>query len=401
MLPADARAAIVEVRGSAHEQRAEVRGSAHEQRAEVRGAAHEQKGGTGPASVRPASEPSMADEAEHTRPSAFVPSRPGARRDTKAPSPGAYSQVAAPRRRRPSAPPPTPPARPAPAQSSSFDELDTSTFAALPPAPAELLQSGGTMLVDEEPLEAPRRTSSVPPMRTTIALAELPPAVVTRRDSTRPKVALPEGPVGAPHGSWVPVGTFSQEPNKSPALLDDLRGSVVMGETISRLPPPPALPSSLVPPTSAAHTVPPVSYADERRGRGLPIWLISGVLASIIVAAIAVGLRERNQQEQVRSAVAAPPVEASEPALAPAPAAPSAVAPPIPAFEPPTPPAPVKPAKATVGSRASAAAAPQPKPSVVEEREASEDEEEATPPVKRLKAKPREPERPEIPENPY
>jgi hypothetical protein len=138
----------------------------------------------------------------------------------------------------------------------------------------------------------------------------------------------------APIIEWNVGPSPVQEAPKHPALFDDLRGNAIVGDMISRLPPPPPLPSSLTPPTSAAHTVPPEPFPDSRQ-RGIPVRLVSAVLGAIIIAAVFVAMRERGSDPQPpRTAAAAPAPVLHEPAAAPSPS-PSEV--PAPAVMPPAP----------------------------------------------------------------
>jgi serine/threonine protein kinase len=285
-----------------------------------------------------AERPDMLDDRDQTQPNRFVPSRPGARRDGRSASPGAYSQVESRRARA---------ERPA----SGFDEAATTTH------PAASARSSDRAPVARDraitpPAGTRNRVSPLPARRIT----ETPPTYVQRRDSNPTRMQIPEGPVGAPHRS------FPHDDSNSDVHRVDARGpaqpqaklgaSSAAREPISTEEPRDqshprvrrpeltglhlGMVDSLSPPAGATLTTPP--EPPEPVGRSWPLWLASGVLAAIILLAVGVGVRqwiagpsralpstrhaaygselERDSQGPAPER-AATPVERAEPAVAP------------------------------------------------------------------------------------
>ncbi len=228
----------------------------------------------------------------------FVPARPG-RKDAGRSSPGAYSQVDTSRRSK------------APAgvteleiptskvllvkdkvvkESSAFDEADTTVHPQLAPrdepsAPGKRTETrsyeAARFAQGSEASPEPRASSVVE--RRSSPITEQPPTYVQRRDSSPTRMEIPDGPVGNPHRPFAPermsaAGTRSvrsADPYDLPPLAAAEGGL-------------PELPDSISPPRMAQRTAPP----PEPAPRPSALWLVSGVLAAIILLALGVGIKQ-------------------------------------------------------------------------------------------------------------
>lgn len=305
----------------------------------------------------PAQTSTPRSDRDNTQPSLFVPARPGARRDSNVPSPGAYQQIAPERAERVSQP----------AGRTTvplFEDLATRQFQSLPPASRE----------------------SRPAQRRSPVIQEAPPEHVSRTDSTPTRLTMPEGPVGSPLGS-AQLAEAAEKPAEQ-AQQADTAPQTQQGDTASErqqagaapqaqqadpapqtaadgeaqalaaqaaktvasaqdaqplaprtmLPPSnpvlggvvtphPALGSlgaagasgSLTPPNLAAQTLPPaleLDFAPKKRSTGF--WIASGVLGAIILLALIVGARQDAQQSPARATAASgPALKAEDEALRP------------------------------------------------------------------------------------
>jgi serine/threonine protein kinase len=281
-------------------------------------------------------------DAEHTQPGTFVPSAVGARRhDSKVPSPGAYSQVAAGRRSQaPRAPGSvmasapevrvdarapvserdrkrTPRSLPPPA--AAFEDLDTGRFDSMPArpsAPPSALGRGTAFpaVMSQQPASDTRATSRPPPYpRRSQPALETGPALVTRQDSVPNRRLLPAEPVGLPHAPALTAEPLAASPAAEglPKTFEALRQSVPPGTALVLSPV--NVPNSLTPPNRSEHTLPP---AENPPARSAGVWVLSGVLAAIILLAAGVGLRQWAGSEP--HAAASPVVARDDEALAPA-----------------------------------------------------------------------------------
>jgi serine/threonine protein kinase len=269
------------------------------------------------------------DEGESTNPEGFIPARPGARRDSSQPSPGAYSEVK-PRRASEAAPQPRRSSEPGARRRSRapdlFEDVDTSRLDLLgrrsaSPAPAQ--NPLGPLGMEEARAQGEReaafsqRPKSDPLLRRPVT--EGPGSVGGRRDSLGARLTLPEGPVGLPIEvpEPEPARPFEQRaarpprlPAALPATFEQQAASRRAYDDVM------TMPDSLQPPSVAARTAPPVQRR-ESRGRGVGFWISAGLLTGVIAVAGVVGVR--NWTEQPHAAGAGVASQPLVPAPAPAP----------------------------------------------------------------------------------
>ena len=248
---------------------------------------------------------------DQTQPTLFVPARPGARRESTAPSPGAYSQTGRTRRPRPAAPSSSPGRTAASgAPPVGFDDENTARRPSLEPAaPVEPVRhspstpaAGAASLVSEARVKRPSRPSASPLFASVVT--ETPPTHVQRSDSSPVKRTIPEGPVGVPHRAFSP----EQMPS---AVGESEIGQSPQSQKASEEQRFAAAPAdSLTPSTRAAEPEPPSSSDQGSPRRGIGLWLGSAGLAAIIMLAAGVGLREwavKRQQTSLSETHSAPP----------------------------------------------------------------------------------------------
>ncbi len=232
----------------------------------------------------PGSEPEPSQDHDATQPNAFVPARPGARRDTKVASPGAYSQVDA-RRGRTASERPSPSA----AVAGSFEEVATTQRPSVLPQAASA-QCATSQERSSAPAAPSRPNAAAAPQssRRPAVITETPPTYVQRRDSNPTRMQMPDGPVGVPHRAFPTDDMNSDVRGLDEPLRDRSQPRVRAPEMQSGLHV--GMVDSLTPSNTAAQTAPPEEAEPE--GRGWAMWLASGVLAAIILLAVGVGVRQ-------------------------------------------------------------------------------------------------------------
>jgi serine/threonine protein kinase len=259
----------------------------------------------------------LRDDDDQTQPSRFVPARPGARRDSLAASPGAYSQVDSTRRaQRTRSASAASGARaaglPPAARQNPFDD-DSDTQRHSSPAPASTAAA--------TPLSEPVRRSVVPPPvplpapeRRHNVITEHPPLFSQRRDSSPSKLEIPDGPIGAPHKHFPSEHLPSRPRSVVEANMDSAAWQKL---------PPVVLPDSLTPPSSVTPTTAPRALTE----RSSTLWLVSGVLAALILLGVGFGLKQWRGAPGASHAASTGPGQAGRPApertLSAAPAAPA------------------------------------------------------------------------------
>jgi serine/threonine protein kinase len=236
---------------------------------------------------------------------AFIPARPGARKDVNRPSPGAYSQVDGSRRAKSPSAAVTELEIPTAKvlllkdkvvkEASAFDEADTTVHPQL--APKEESQTAPGKRAETKTYQAAHfsqanaAASSGAGVERRGPITEHPPTYVQRRDSSPTRMEMPDGPVGNPHRSLTPderMAAASASGAGTPAMR-----SVRSANPFDLPPLSPGeggLPDSLSPPRTAQRTAPPL--APEPAPRPSALWLVSGVLAAIILLALGVGLKQ-------------------------------------------------------------------------------------------------------------
>lgn len=248
--------------------------------------------------------------AEQARPDGFVPARPGAVREEGVKSPGAYIQVA-PARKRTSSPQA---ARPSEPGATAATEGPRST-----PAPAAPLAGGMAVRPSAPPLAGRRisNTDGLAARQTTPkprAAVDAPSNFDLRSDSTPTRLLVPAGPVGSPYrdasASKAPQA-FELPP--MPKALNELTGRTRSADVLH-------VPvDSLAPSVLSAGSVPPEPSDDPAPKSSRSMWLVTGLLAAIILLAAIVSVRNRLQRpEPVRVTAAQPATPAAPPVSAPA-----------------------------------------------------------------------------------
>jgi serine/threonine-protein kinase len=225
---------------------------------------------------------------EQTQPAHFVPARPGARRDVQSASPGAYSQVDSARRTQRTRASGLPPAKPS--IEMPFDDIDTErrAFAGESPAGSARASSAPAAGQAAQPARAARRdrASAMPPpvplpaYERRNAITEHPPMFVQRRDSVPTRLEIPTGPIGAPHKHFSPE-LLPAKPRTEGASFEATRTTWPMNQPV-------VLPDSLTPPFAGTPTGIPTS----RSPRTSVVWLVSGVVAALLLLGVAVGLKQ-------------------------------------------------------------------------------------------------------------
>jgi hypothetical protein len=241
---------------------------------------------------------------EQTQPGQFVPARPGARRDALSASPGAYSQVDASRRstRSRSTPPPRTSVSPS---SAPFDEeADTARRPSVAPGPALPESAAGSEVASPDlgrrlpPASSfPPARSSVPPLARALeqrpqVITEHPPIFVQRRDSSPTRLEIPAGPIGAPHRTFTPEAL----PTRPRLVVPEVEEATPQPRRVA------TLPDSLTPPRSAAVSAAPESGVP----RSSTLWLVSGVIAAVLVLGLGMGLKHWRGQGVTHTARPAP-----------------------------------------------------------------------------------------------
>jgi hypothetical protein len=120
------------------------------------------------------------------------------------------------------------------------------------------------------------------------AIVEEPPTYVQRRDSSPTRMEMPEGPVGSPHRPLTPELLSPTPPRPFRAVNHPFDLPLTEGARAGQNAG--VLPDSLTPPASAARTAPPPE--PQPMARPSALWLVSGVLAAIILLALGVGLKQ-------------------------------------------------------------------------------------------------------------
>jgi serine/threonine-protein kinase len=236
-----------------------------------------------------------ASDNDETNPAVFVPARPGARRDGSRVSPGSYSQVDSTRRQTKTRAPNTeleiPNAKFLLAKETpAFEEADTTLRAQLAPGPDDTIPKTRTETKSYVSARfdgdaADKRPTPVPSARKG-GVTEHPPVYVQRRDSSPTRMEIPVGPVGSPHRPFTPErlptpAMRALRAENHPFDLPLSEGSAGLNAGV--------LPDSLTPPASATRTAPPDVMPMARPSA---LWLVSGVLAAIILLALGVGLKQ-------------------------------------------------------------------------------------------------------------
>jgi serine/threonine protein kinase len=254
---------------------------------------------------------------DETNPAVFVPARPGARRDTNRPSPGSYSQVDGTRRQSKTRAPNTEleipnakallaaeargSAREQNKETPAFEEADTTLRPQLAPRPEDEVTPAPKRRAETKSYVAARfnaetsdKAASVEAggsareqnsQRRSGGVTEHPPTYVQRRDSSPTRMEIPVGPVGSPHRPFAPerMPEVARAPRGSSHPFDMPLEAGAAGMNAG------VLPDSLTPPASAARTAPPDA---PPMARPSALWLVSGVLAAIILLALGVGLKQ-------------------------------------------------------------------------------------------------------------
>jgi hypothetical protein len=234
---------------------------------------------------------------DDTNPAVFMPARPGARQDLNRVSPGSYSQVNSARRQTSTRAPNTELEIPSAKllltkEAPVFEEADTTVRPQLAPGPDDA-SGAGKPRTETRSYVAARfngtegTNAAGAGERRKGGITEHPPQYVQRRDSNPTRMEIPVGPVGSPHRPFAPERLSA---SATPAL----RGSnhpfdMPVAEGAHDGLQAGVLPDSLTPPASATRTAPPeVPMA----ARPSALWLVSGVLAAIILLALGVGLKQ-------------------------------------------------------------------------------------------------------------
>jgi len=110
-------------------------------------------------------------------------------------------------------------------------------------------------------------------------ITEHPPLFSQRRDSSPSKLEIPDGPIGAPHKHFSP----ERLPSRSRPVVEASMDSGAWPNL-----PPVVLPDSLTPPSSVTPTTAPRALG----GRSSTLWLVSGVLAALILLGVGFGLKQ-------------------------------------------------------------------------------------------------------------
>jgi len=247
---------------------------------------------------------------DETNPSVFVPARPGARRDASRVSPGSYSQVDGARRQSKTRGLNTeleiPNAKVLLAkESAAFEEADTTLRPSQLPARPEgsEARAGKAPRAETKSYVAARfdanasdaaSSATESTARRTGGIIEHAPVHVHRSDSSPTRMEIPVGPVGSPHRPFAP----ERVPAPTSRML--LRASnhpfdmpLEVGSAPQTADTPGlnagVLPDSLTPPATASRTAPPELQSAPRPSA---LWLVSGVLAAIILLALGVGVRQ-------------------------------------------------------------------------------------------------------------
>jgi serine/threonine-protein kinase len=316
-------------------------------------------------------------DADTTHPAGFVPARPGDRRDTGLPSPGAYSEFG--ERKSSSHPPAHQPVAASPFGSDEGvptmrravpheDLMEVTTVAPMTASHAAAISRAmedaspavSGLPIEPLPLGRPKNKPLVLNKQLASTMMGMPtgepasgaprrPAIDgpspldSRVDSKPTRLSIPASPVGSPYRAATPSkmpGTFDLP--KTPATLTDLTERtrlVDMTPSITQLKTPPSTlddlasrirradslyagKHSLSPPDSGARTMPPVVREDEELPRGRsykPLWVTAGVLVAIICVAIGVGARRWFDPSEPARRAATQPIVRSEPVATPAP----------------------------------------------------------------------------------
>jgi serine/threonine-protein kinase len=322
-------------------------------------------------------------DADTTHPAGFIPTRPGGRRDTGLPSPGAYSEI---KERKSSQPPaaaqlpPSPfgPEEGVPTMRRAVPHEDLMEVTTVAPLSAAQVEALARAMEDASPARSERHeplplgTPKTKPVVLTKSLSSTmlgrpggeqalsgvgrraavdgPSPMDSRVDSRPTRLSIPASPVGSPYRAATPSkmpGTFDLP--KAPARLEDLTDRTRLVDMTPSVPqikeaqikaPPRTLEDmavrtrnadalrvgahSLSPPDSGARTLPPVlPEEDVPAGRSYkPLWITAGVLVAIICVAVGVGARRWLEPENSLRRVATQPTLKSEPG-SPAPPSPS------------------------------------------------------------------------------
>jgi serine/threonine protein kinase len=233
---------------------------------------------------------------DETNPAVFVPARPGARRDLNGVSPGSYSQVNSARRQTSTRAPNTeleiPSAKLREAKERpAFEEADTTVRPQLAPGPDDK-PSAAKPRAETKSYAAARfngaeGANASAGERLRGGVTEHPPQYVQRRDSSPTRMEIPVGPVGSPHRPFTPERLPASAPRALRSANHPFDMPVAEGAHDGLQAG--VLPDSLTPPASASRTAPPDL---PMAARPSALWLVSGVLAAIILLALGVGLKQ-------------------------------------------------------------------------------------------------------------
>ncbi len=238
--------------------------------------------------------------------------RPNAPRAEGEPSPGAYSQSSA-RKSRPGAP------ELGHTKAAAFDAGRAPGGHSTPTTPTGTASKRTLLGQPGLPGANPAANAVARPQPRTKAAVDGPSLADHRNDSTPTRWLVGSGPVGSPYRNASPSKTPKEfEPRPPPRALGELTGRTQRADVLQ-------MPvDSLTPPTTAQRTQPP-TRADEPSPRSSrAIWFVTALLATIILLAAGVSVRNwQNTQAERRVTASQPKVLA--PALQPA--KPSAAAP--------------------------------------------------------------------------
>ncbi len=220
----------------------------------------------------------------------------GAPRAAGVVSPGAYSQVAEERMRKPNAPPP-----------ANTRRTSAPAIHVAPPVSSTALRATGPIAPAQRPVLGVAKPK-------TRAAVDAPSTADRRTDSKPNRLAVPSTPVGWPHRS-APSSTepTSFELPPTPSALRELAGRT-RREDLLLVPV-----DSLSPPNSAARTAPPRAREEPESGANRMIWIVTGLLAAIILFAVGMSVQRTRDLSAPQRVTATQPVARS---VAPSPAAP-------------------------------------------------------------------------------